>query len=152
MLRTKLKAMLMAQKTDSRIYLYNEGDTCDSITGGWTAIKNAALYEKSMVILHAGEDGGFRLTTNKPVDLTGKQLYMQVQRTDPYSNNSYYLAFDISTAAELKAATRYIVLSGSNKDLTVKKLSVKQGSYYIRIRSYFGVYRIDKIWLEDKDV
>lgn len=82
MLRTKLKAMLMAQKVNNRIYLYNEGDTCDSITGGWTAIKNAKLNEKNMTVSHA--DWGFRLTTNKPVDLTGKQLCIQAQRTDKY--------------------------------------------------------------------
>ena len=149
MLRNKLRAMLLSQKRNNRIYLYNQGDTCDSITGGWNVVKNAKLNDKSMTISHA--DWGFRLTTNKPVDLTGKQLCIQAQRTDEYSSALYYLAFDISTEDVLNSAARYYILKDSNKELTIKKLNVKQGRSYIRIVSYFGIYRIDKIWLEDKE-
>lgn len=148
MLRNKLRAMLLPQ-TENRIYLYNQGDTCDSITGGWNVVKNAKLNDTSMTVSHA--EWGFRLTTNKPVDLTGKQLCIQVQRTDKHTSASYYLAFDISDEAVLNSAARYYILKDSNKELTIKKLNVKQGRSYIRIVSYFGAYRIDKIWLEDKE-
>lgn len=151
MLRTKLKAMLMAQKKDSRIYLYNEGDTCDSITGGWTVIQSAKLNNKSMTIQHNAKS--FRLTTNKPVDLTNKRLCIQAIETDTYSNNLYYLAFDLSEDTELTEKNKYIVIEKGQRDVLItKKFNVKQGSYYIRIFAYWGTYRIDKIWLEDKDV
>lgn len=139
----------MAQKKDSKIYLYNQGDTCDSITGGWTVVKNAKFNDDSMTVSHA--DYGFRFTINKPVDLTNKLLCIQAQRTDNYESISYYLEINISSHAELKSGTRYIVIAGNNKDLTINKLSVKNGEFYVRIISYYGNYRIDKIWLEDKD-
>ena len=148
MLRNKLRALLLSQ-IKNRIYLYNQGDTCDSITGGWTAITKARFDADSMVIQH--DKYGFRFTTNKPVSLENKLLCIQVQRIDKYTNTNYYLAFDISTSDDLVDSKRYTVINGGNKSLTVKKINMDSGEKYIRLVSYYGIYRIDKIWLEDKE-
>lgn len=87
---------IVTGKTTDRLYLYNRGNECTAITGGWT-ISNEQWNGRSQknsdnILLYYSSTSYSQSTckTNKKVDLTGfKKLYVIYKKTKSANNSTY---------------------------------------------------------------
>ena len=114
-------------------YLYHQGNTRDSITGGWSATATASglSFGTSYITVTAGNSMVMAGTVNK-VDLTGKATLYMSMTTSSHGNN-----------ARMGIASSRIT-SDSNYTSQVKKENYSAGSYTLSldVRSYQGSYYV----------
>lgn len=130
----------------SRVYLYNEGDECTAITGGWvdgfdrwgngTKAKNTDnLYLKTT--LHT--DNSWRsYATNNAVDITSlNKLYIQASVYSGVSKPETGLHFGVSSTKTGTGDIAVIKVKGNLTayDVYVLDVSAIVGSYYITINA-----------------
>ena len=154
MLRRKLRAMLMARKTNKKIYLYNQGDTCDDITGGWTITQsNNTFLENNCIRFNYKTVSTYSIRTNKLIDLTDKIICFELNKTDNRIGSNCKTFLDLSKEIDGDTKYRYTVItSAEGNDIVTKKMKVQSGEFYIRLAAYYQTCNVYKIWLEDKDV
>ena len=150
----------------SKTYLYNSGDECTSVTGGWKGHQfdssfTAGYYTKGTSYLEYGDNsssygyGGF--ITTKAIDLTN---YTKLVVKHQIASTSYTSGYDSHAKVSLcTVAAPTIRTSGHLIDLTSIKgssgnrsatetvidISSRTGSFYIGVRGESGAYNNDKI-------
>ena len=130
-------------------YLYHQGDTCDSITGGWSATKTASglNFGTSYITLTAGTTLVMAGTENK-VDLMGKStLYMSITASSSGNNARIGIASSrITSDSNYTANTMKGVSPGS--DTLTRDVRAYQGLYYVLFSGWQATFNVIDIWGE----
>lgn len=64
------------------IYLFNAGDTCDDVTGGWTGIQGGVVRDDVLYLGHSGMSMG-QVWTKQAVDVSGySKLKLTISQTN----------------------------------------------------------------------
>lgn len=84
--------------TPPRVYLYNNGDECVSVTGGWDILSgsNCVVTKETDHLLWTPSSGTVQsryITTNNPISFSGKPLavYLDFEDYVTISNVSYFI-------------------------------------------------------------
>lgn len=150
----------------TKVYLYNAGDECTSITGGWkghqfdSSFKNG-FYTKGTSYLEYGDKtsnygyGGF--ITTKAIDLTKYSKLVvkhQIASTSYTSGYNSHAKVSLCTVAAPTIRTNghlidLTTINGSSGNRaateTVIDISSRTGSYYIGVRGESGSFNNDMI-------
>lgn len=141
---------------NSKLSLYNRGDTCASATGGWKTYSypgsNAFTFNADHVYYGAGETSGVFVTA-APVDVTG---YTSLKITCQLTSMNALAQFGLNASAptnELDAyygMLEYYVNVGTSASEVTFTLDVSKitGSFYVEYAFWKSVGRIYEIWLE----
>ena len=173
---TTLESNTLTVKTQPRTYLYNNGDECTDITGGWKAIavdegegtttkKPTLTYNSDLKCLNAqlygdssGSNGG-SITINNKIDYS-QYKHLNIVYT---ANLTHYNASNIVDICKnhenvVSWADNVITSLCYSEPINVKKRwknNVKKindiNSFYIYLQSYYGTttsINIYEVWLE----
>jgi hypothetical protein len=155
-------------------YLYNVGDECSALTGGWVAgfnsgaVRNSLTKNASNITVKAGGTGGFppinTVVTNNGVDLTTAQsVKLQFSAFGPgtYANRSIYLVASTNKTANqdtynARAYDDYSTSGGVVDKTITLDVSGLSGLYYVRAHARSASDEVgndceivvSKIWLK----
>lgn len=140
----------VARLTANKLWLFNNGDTCDAITGGW-GISGSKSSIGSLIQLSYGgtNDYGGSAYTKNLIDISEfSTLRFNVPTswgslTDHACAGGVALNQNSGTIINMSA---FVGLSDSGtKSCSISSLT---GNYYVSIRSYLHVTDIAQVWLE----
>lgn len=138
----------------TRTYLYNSGDTFDSLTGGWFAATKmdysvaasqsgkVKFNESTMVasISYSSGQAGGKIITKNAIDVTNyNTLYFDCSYSESDSNGELRAKFglfenDVATSSK-SPGTAYVVLSkGTSRAIQAIDVSGISGKYYIGVQ------------------
>lgn len=150
------------------LYLYNEGDECEDVTGGWEGdtqdkgwdyIHTSVIGTKNPTNLHCVANStrykqGF--ITSKSIDMT-KYTKLYIYGTTTGLNSSNYIYASDKIRVE-KNGSESVIGNRINENYTNKlkeyDISSLNGSYYVSVScaregtSGTGTYTVYKVWLE----
>ena len=151
---------------DTKAYLYNEGDECTALTGGWAGYKRSGndanpsadviIGASSITIPSSGNDSYYFATTNNAVDLTPYSklvvIFKRVSGSQNYSNAqvcaspTYNL---INGNTRYFGPTMYAGAGYEGQTLTFEyDISSYSVSAFIGILSYYAENEIFSVYLE----
>jgi hypothetical protein len=137
----------------SQTYLYNAGDECTALTGGWVAgfnsgaIRNSLTKNASNITVKAGGTGGFppinTVVTNNGVDLTTAQsikLQFSGFGSGTYASRQIYLVASTNKTANqdtynAKASDVYSDSGTVVDKIMTLDVSALSGLHYIRVHA-----------------
>lgn len=136
------------------VYLYNSGDECISVTGGWTAYKGGSsssmTKNNDSITLKGSSDNSITAMTSQKIDLTNfnkiEISVIDVKKSGTWS--AKLRATEEQKNAPAAAAELALAFETRTQYLDVSSLT---GSYYIALYLYGGngmVLTFDKIRLE----
>lgn len=150
----------------SKTYLYNEGDECSDLTGGWSKggyTRGSGTLTKNAtdMTLYTNMSGSQTVSvlTNSKIDLTGfNSLCIDVtctQNKDSGVWSSAYIVASRNTTSDVPEKAAFVELndtSGIRRVYAINVLAINQ-SLYIGVTSDTGVnstqtIKIHKVWLE----
>lgn len=146
-----------ATLTVSVMYLYNKGDKCSAITGGWTGVGGGGItisFDSTKMNIDvtntSGRDGG--ICTNSPVNLTNystlKAIVTNYTASSDYSAHALYLGINSSSQVG-KSVPSFSKSTKISKNGTLSlDISTVSGNQYIAIYSDVAQCDITEIWLE----
>lgn len=144
--------------TATGLYLYNAGDKCESVTGGWKAVNLSGYFTFNNTNIVFGVTGSSNqhalLCTEDKIDLskfsTLKAL-VDVTKDGGSGNYNYYCSVGITsnnTDANQKPAA-YAGADGTGAQMTLSlDISSFGEGYYVCFRNTLSAGTIYKIWLE----
>ena len=137
------------------VYLFNDGDQCTNITGGWSSNPSigGGTYWSSITFTNtidaswfnaASVFGGWALTNNK-IDLT-KFNTLKVHFASREGNQTIGVGNGLSAYDRAAQAFSNSIAN----DIISCDISNLQGSYYIYVINggQTGEFKVDKVWLE----
>ena len=128
-----------ASEPDTRFYLYKNGDTCDANSGGWTILDNKVTLENGyMAVKHAGYADPFIRTVFEFSNVT--MLGIEYERVDVGGAGTYSLRSYVGT--------KRVILPNNSSDGKFVVEQAYNNSGAIQFASYFGSWRIYKVWIE----
>ena len=151
-----------------RFYLYNSGDPCTDVTGGWKAVRDAGVNNPTLSLNSDHMSIGFlsnsdgRVLTNNVIDITGyTQLGIEYEYTLPSKGGGVFTAADIcggytgNTQADKSCwIFHYAVGEAGTKPPVVYKPSpakcplVQNSQYIMHFANNGTPVKIFKVWLE----
>lgn len=138
----------------TRIYLYNNGDTCDSLTGGWFAATKmnysvaasqsgkVQFNESTMVAsisTGSGQAGG-KIITKNTIDVTNyNKLYFDCAYSETDNDGDLRARFglfdnDVATSSTSPAGAYVNVSKGASRAVYEIDVSGVSGSYYVGVQ------------------
>ena len=150
----------MASQGDGKMYLYNAGDECTALTGGWrvpavasnsTGSKNK-LTDRLQVIGSSGSSDVPHFETTNAVDLSAHETLKAVVnyvKGVGTGANGFISIMATANQNNPTVATKVIGLeSTSNTTLSID-ISDLSGAYYIDFGTYLqGTFEVFSMWLE----
>lgn len=128
-----------ASEPDTRFYLYKNGDTCDANSGGWTILNDKVTLENGyMSVKHAGYADPFIRTVFEFANVT--MLGIEYERMDYGASSIYSLRSYVGT--------KRIQLPNDSAGIQTVEQARSNESGAIQFASYFGSWRIYKVWIE----
>ena len=135
------------------LVLYNYGDQCDSVTGGWKTVGNqpgSIVFNSDHIYWsHAeGSNVDSAVVTNNQIDFSG---YTKLRFEVSYSGITYWCRCGYSPNQLYDNFTAYVQLSGTNTKKTIKDVTLQnKGKMYTKVFFGAGVtyLRVYKVWLE----
>lgn len=139
--------------TGTILYLYNKGDTCDAVSGGWEAMRwyinsgttgsvpGLTYGDSSLEVRHTGKDG--LLDTRAPVNLDKIRKVCAVISGNASSNSRLAVAtnrYEHNFPTSVKASK---TLFNGTVELDVSALS---GNYFVGFQ-VLGNFRVEAVWL-----
>jgi hypothetical protein len=148
----------LLQSGDNRIYLYNEGDECTALTGGWGDGYDSGIGSKSKqsdhLLLSSG--GGNKVyETNSLISLAGIskiKIKMEGVSSSTQENSAIQLMVGVNNGGYDNLAS--IRLGGTvANDVYEVDVSILTGNYYVRCWStsgtgYTNTSKFYQVWLE----
>lgn len=148
--------------TSGIVYLYNTGDECTSVTGGWaksgysrgsaTAVKNS--NNLTLSIKTSGNQTATMLTKNK-INMSGySKLIAKVEYTTTSSNGLARLMIVGTTENQADAQAAHKSIDNSYTGTLTLDVSGYTSSYYIGLQidgwtnSKTARFKITEVWLE----
>lgn len=137
-------------------FIYNQGDTCDDLTGGWSssgypyadyAVTSGTLSETHMVVKSGGSKQANILGTQKSIDLTNYST-LKMEIIDAGMTSTCCGEFTIG--ASKSNGTTYKITQRGAQTFSVD-ISTYNGAFYISLASANESTRtvtVSKIWLE----
>ena len=141
-------------------YLYNSGDECTDISGGWDFIAGRDVSigsyteNNDSITLKSSNSSGKRsiqATTKNKIDLSGKS-FIKVNITAISRSSSAYLWFKYGTTKEMaNGISRLSISAVGEHGISLENVS---GSYYIGLEAYSDeggasvTATFDAIWIE----
>lgn len=139
----------------TRIYLYNSGDTCDTLTGGWFAATkmnysvaasqsgkvkfNESTMVASISASSSGQAGG-KIITKNAINVTSyNKLYFDCAYSESDSNGDLRARFglfenDVATSSKSPTDAYVNVSKSTSRAVYVIDVSGVSGSYYIGVQ------------------
>lgn len=135
------------------LVLYNYGDQCESVTGGWKPVGNqpgSIVFNSDHIYWsHAeGSNVDSAVVTNNPIDFSG---YTKLRFEVSYSGITYWCRCGYSPNQLYDNFTAYVQLSGTNTEKIIKDVTLQDaGQMYSKVFFGAGVtyMRVYKVWLE----
>lgn len=135
------------------LVLYNDGDQCESVTGGWKTVGNqpgSIVFNSDHIYWsHAeGSNVDSAVVTNNLIDFSG---YTKLRFEVSYSGITYWCRCGYSPNQLYDNFTAYVQLSGTNTEKTIKDVTLQnEGEMYPKVFFGAGVtyLRVYKVWLE----
>ena len=135
------------------LVLYNDGDQCESVTGGWETVGNqpgSIIFNSDHIYWsHAeGSNVDSAVVTKNPIDFSG---YTKLRFEVSYSGITYWCRCGYSPNQLYDNLTAYVQLSGTNTEKTIKDVTLQnEGEMYPKVFFGAGVtyLRVYKVWLE----
>lgn len=135
------------------LVLYNYGDQCESVTGGWKTVGNqpGSIVFNSDHIYWSHVEGSnvdSAVVTNNLIDFSG---YTKLRFEVSYSGITYWCRCGYSPNQLYDNFTAYVQLSGTNTEKTIKDVTLQnEGEMYPKVFFGAGVtyLRVYKVWLE----
>ena len=138
----------------ARIYLYKEGNECESITGGWNIVKtNAAAHvvgvldkkENYMSVISSSVNNISNVYTRNKINLVNQVVYGEI-----YDNNKPLFSYK----THLLTNTDYNSNEFTNKvsyenitDLQIKNVPITDNSY-VMFHAPATSFKIKNVWVE----
>lgn len=151
---TTAKSYQNGKWVDWIVYLYNSGDECISVTGGWTAYKGGSsssmTKNNDSITLKGSSDNSITAMTSQKIDLTNFNK-IEISVIDVKKSGTWHAklrATEEQKNAPAAAAELTLAFETGTQYLDVSSLT---GSYYIALYLYGGdgmVLTFDKIRLE----
>lgn len=135
---------------DWRVYLYNEGDLCADLTGGWT---NASVKDGYLQTLHNASGSSTAYTLNAvPGNKYTKLSAECILTSNQGSGNG---TFTIRVASAKTGGTDYASKITKTSSVTIGEkvrvdvdLSAVTNDGYIRLSCYYATVEWHRIWFE----
>jgi len=148
-------ARLIYSAEPDRHYLYNEGDECTSLTGGWTYYPQNGWVKGSNDLYITGKTGaGYYLATQNNIDYTGFSKII-VEYSAKFTSYNTYLRLERMVDQYTPSSSSFILKQHEcDGDFTGEITSsyYLTNGYKLGISAQLGVatdvVRIKKIWLE----
>lgn len=135
------------------LMLYNYGDQCEFVTGGWKTVGNqpgSIVFNSDHIYWsHAeGSNVDSAVVTNNLIDFSG---YTKLRFEVEYSGITYWCRCGYSPNQVYDNLTAYVQLSGTNTEKIIKDVTLQDvGQMYPKVFFGAGVtyMRVYKVWLE----
>lgn len=136
-----------------QLVLYNYGDLCSDVTGGWETVGNqpgSIVFNSDHISWTHGEgpDVDSAVVTKILIDFSG---YTKLRFEVAYSGITYWCRCGYGADQSYSSFTAYVQLSGTNTSNITKDVSLENvGQVYPKVVFGAGVtyLKIYKVWLE----
>ena len=141
------------------MYLYNAGNKCEDITGGWTEVKGSHGYvtwnSTSFNITYTNVSPGryAHIYTKNKINVSNYKT-LTVEVTSNTSDNAVYagLCQSVYTGSDAVtshfAAYKSISNSSNPQVVTIDISGLTEGSYYFEFTAFYGNVTVSKIYLD----
>ena len=137
--------------------LYNYGDECDSVTGGWLNYYNGGVTKNADNINITGAASGtsrYRIRTNITIDLSSyKTMYIECSHGNSGSNNNGGVIISTSNSKNTypaEGADAVIIAPKTNATKVIYNVDIENltGSYYVFVTSGYGAsFKMYRLWV-----
>lgn len=146
-----------------KVYLYNSGDECTSLTGGWTNLDGYCRGEAYLrrnsdnITLHITKSGNQTITvfTENKIDLTGyTKLIAQVEYNTTSLNGLARLMIDDAVVNKADAQVAHKSIDDPYTGTLTLDVSSYNSGYYVAIQldgwtgDKTASFKVTQIWLE----
>lgn len=132
------------QEWKPRVYLFNNGDDCFDVTGGWN-FTEAGSYIDGNVLRN---NGGNAYTTRK-IDVTKYDKFV-INCTEFWTTSapSNYGAGGACGLSDSQSGNGYVAALGGRLGTLVADISDLTGEYYAKMHTYLAMFKVAEIYLE----
>ena len=151
--------------SQAKFYLYNKGDECSSVSGGWQSYSytgqddysSGSFTKKSGSILLSTDADDFRnnimcRTKNKINVSNYSKISINVSARSGYANKDYegcFMFLHSGTSTDTDASSATIKVGITKAGTFSINLSNTSGSYYVRIECYGATVEFTEVWLDE---
>lgn len=136
-----------ARLTANKLWLFNNGDTCNAITGGWVATGGGSI--DSVISTKWSNSYGGHAYTQKKIDISKFSTLcfnVSVSWGSATDHNCFAGAGDNQNSGTINNMSSYVQLTSTGtKACNISSLT---GNYYVSIRAYLHVTEVAQVWLE----
>lgn len=135
-----------------RTYIYNSGDVCTDISGGWLA---ASVKDGHIYTFDSGSDSQTSYTKNKVPSSKYKKLCAECVCTNKFSSSNGSFTMQLKSTQSGSSGTVYATKATKTADCTLHEpikieldLSEVTVDAYVRLTCYYAAVQWTKIWFE----
>ena len=132
------------QEWKPRVYLFNNGDDCFDVTGGWNSAEAGSYIDGNVL-----RSNGGRLYTARKIDVTKYDKFV-INCTEFWKtyDDPNYGAGGVCGLSDSQSGNGYVAALGGRLGTLVADISNLTGEYYAKMHTYLAMFKVSEIYLE----